>query len=487
MTDTSLWTPDALEAATGGRLIGAPRPVTGASIDTRTLQPGDLFFAIRGDARDGHDFVTAALDKGAGAAVVARGRAEEFAGAGPVLAVPDAGDDPVLAAMRSLGRASRARSKAGIVAVTGSVGKTGTKEALLHVLSAQGPTHASVASYNNHWGVPLTLTRMPEDTRYGVFEIGMNHAAEIVPLTAQVRPHVALITTVEPVHIEHFRSLLAIADAKGEIFSGLEPGGVAVINRDNPTYERLLAHARASRAGRVITFGEHPEADVRATRILTRPDLSAVDAVVMGIPLAYQLGTAGRHVALNSLGLLAVIHALGADLAQAALSLAALKPPVGRGERTALKVAGGEAFLIDESYNANPASMRAAFATLKQIETSGQGRRIAVLGDMLELGASGETHHRALADALAANGIDLVFTAGPLMRQLFEALPSGMRGVAAASSAELVDPLLACLRPGDAVTVKGSNSIRMARIVEALKARYAGDPNQSESPRPPAP
>ena len=479
--DTPLWTREALEAATGGRLLGEPRPITGASIDTRTLEAGDLFFAIRGETRDGHDFVSDALGRGAGAAVVAESRAAEFAGAGPVLAAPEQGEDAVLDAMRRLGRASRARSKAGIVAVTGSVGKTGTKEALRRVLAAHGATHASVASYNNHWGVPLTLARMPRATRFGVFEIGMNHPNEIVPLTAQVRPHVALITTVEPVHIEHFRSLSAIADAKGEIFSGLEPGGVAVINRDNPNFSRLLAHAHASRAGRVVSFGEHSDADVHARRIVTRPDLSVVDAVVMGVPVTYQLGTPGRHVAMNSLGVLAVVHALGADLAQAAIALAGLKPPVGRGERTVLRIGDGEAFLVDESYNANPASIRAALATLSGIETTGRGRRIAVLGDMLELGASAEQRHRELADAVAANGIDLVFTAGPLMRHLFEALPVATRGVWAANSADLVDAVLAVLRPGDAVMVKGSNSIRMGRVVEAVKARYAGCPAPREA------
>ena len=483
MNSSPLWTPETLTAVMGGTIHGNPKPIAGASIDTRTLQPGDLFFAIRGEARDGHDFVRQALSQGAGMAVVAEARAGEFAGVGAVLAVPEGGEDPVLDAMQALGRASRERTAAKIVAVTGSVGKTGTKEALLHVLSAQGATHASIASYNNHWGVPLTLVRMPADTFYGVFEIGMNHPAEIVPLAAMVRPDIALVTTVEPVHIEHFASLSAIADAKGEIFSGLKPGGVAIINRDNPAYLRLLAHALASKAGRVVSFGEHEEADVRALRIVTRPDLSVVDANVMGIPVTYQVGTAGRHVAMNSLGVMAVIHALGADLALAALSLASLKPPVGRGERTALAIDGGEAFLVDESYNANPASIRAALATLSAIETGPRGRRIAVLGDMLELGAGAEDHHRALAQAVESNGIDHVFTAGPLMRHLFETLPMSRRGVQAATSAELVDPLLVFLRPGDAVMVKGSNSIRMGRIVEALKARYANRQPHEPSPK----
>ncbi|TXN45098.1 UDP-N-acetylmuramoylalanyl-D-glutamyl-2, 6-diaminopimelate--D-alanyl-D-alanine ligase, partial [Methylobacterium sp. WL18] len=302
-------------------------------------------------------------------AVVSEARAEDLAAHGPVLAVPDSGADPVLTAMTRLGEAARARTDAQIVAVTGSVGKTGTKEALRHVLAGQGDTHASAASYNNHWGVPLTLARMPRTTRYGVFEIGMNHPAEIVPLTAQVRPDIALITTVEPVHVEHFASVSAIADAKGEIFSGVEPGGVAIINRDSAHYDRLVAHASASRAGRIVSFGEHPEADVRAQKIVLRPDLSVVDAVVMGQPVTYKLGTAGRHAALNSLGVMAVVHALGADLAEAALALAGLSPPVGRGERTALEIDGGTAYLVDESYNANPASVRAAIATLAGIET----------------------------------------------------------------------------------------------------------------------
>ncbi len=231
----------------------------------------------------------------------------------------------------------------------------------------------------------------------------------------------------EPVHIEHFASVSAIADAKGEIFSGLEPGGVAIINRDTATFERLLAHARASRAGRVVSFGEHPEADVRAQTIVLRPDLSVVDAVVMGQPVTYKLGTAGRHTALNSLGVMAVIHALGADLAEAALSLAGLAPPVGRGERTALEIDGGTAYLVDESYNANPASVRAAIATLAGIETGPRGRRIAVLGDMLELGAASPDLHRGLAEAIEAARIDLVFASGPLMRNLFEALPEPPR------------------------------------------------------------
>ncbi|ACL60311.1 UDP-N-acetylmuramoylalanyl-D-glutamyl-2,6-diaminopimelate--D-alanyl-D-alanine ligase [Methylobacterium nodulans] len=489
-----LWTLDAVLAATGGTLAaagddaagrdGAAQPVAGLSIDTRTLKVGDLFFAIRGETRDGHDFVRDALARGAGAAVVSQARAAELAGSGPLVVVPEAGDDPVLAAMRALAAAARARSAARVLAVTGSVGKTGTKEALRHVLAAQGTTHASVASYNNHWGVPLTLGRMPAGSAFGVFEIGMNHAGEIAPLARLVRPEIAIVTTVEPVHIEHFRSLSGIADAKGEIFCGLEPGGIAILNRDNPHFERLSAHALASRAGRIVSFGEHPQADVRAERIVMRPDLSIVDASVLGVPVTYQLGTPGRHTALNSLAVMAAVHALGADLALAALSLAQLHPPVGRGERTLLRLREGEALLVDESYNANPASVRAALATLAGIEIRGQGRRIAVLGDMLELGSEAPRLHRELAASVEQHGIDLVFAAGPMMAELFESLPAGTRGVAAPTSAELLDAVLSEIRPGDAVMIKGSNSIRMGRIVEALKARYGGAADSLAAGRP---
>jgi UDP-N-acetylmuramoyl-tripeptide--D-alanyl-D-alanine ligase len=463
-----LWTADEIAAATGARLEGPFAAATGASIDTRTLQAGDLFFAIRGEARDGHDFVPNAIAKGAAVAVVAQERAAEFAGAGPLVVVSEP-----LEAMALLGRAARARSAAQVVAVTGSVGKTGTKEALRLVLSRQGATHASVASYNNHWGVPLTLARMPRESAFGVFEIGMNHAYEILPLTAMVRPHVALVTTVEPVHIEFFRSIWGIADAKAEIFAGLEAGGTAVINRDNPVFERLRTHAQASRAGRILTFGEHETADVRAERIILKPDLSVVEARVLGQPVTYRLGTPGRHIAMNSLGVLAVAHALGADLAVAALALADLRPPVGRGERTMLTLGKGEALLIDESYNANPASMTAALATLGSVELSRRGRRIAVLGDMKELGAEGPSLHRALAEAVEANAIDLVFAAGSLMENLVGALPKARVAAHGATAADLVNGICAAVQPGDAIMVKGSLSTGMGVIVKALKERFS--------------
>jgi UDP-N-acetylmuramoyl-tripeptide--D-alanyl-D-alanine ligase len=463
-----LWTLDEIAAATAARIGGGFTQALGASIDTRTLEPGDLYFAIKGDVHDGHDFVPAALGKGASAAVVAAEKAGAFEGAANrLIVVPD-----VLEAMRQLGRAARRRSRARIVAITGSVGKTGTKEAMRLALSRQGATHASVASYNNHWGVPLTLARLPRDARFGVFEIGMNHAGEILPLTEMVRPHVAVITTVEPVHIEFFPSLWGIADAKGEIFSALEPGGTAVINRDNPYFERMRAHALASDAGRILTFGEHEAADIRAERILARPDQSIVEARIFGQPLTYRIGTPGRHIALNSLSVLAASQALGADVAFVALTLSELKPPVGRGERTMLAVDGAEALLIDESYNANPASVAAALANLGAVEIEGRGRRIAVLGDMKELGGEGPRLHRGLSEAVAANGIDLVFAAGPLMQNLVDRLPRTQVAAHAETSAELVEAVCGAIRPGDAIMVKGSLSMKMALVVKALKERY---------------
>lgn len=464
-----LWTGqeaiEAMQAATRGAV---PARIDGVSIDTRTLRPGDLFVALRGDARDGHDFVRAAFEKGAAAALVAADRADDLAGAGPLFVVED-----TLRAMEDLGRAARERSNARIIAITGSVGKTGSKEAMRLLLSREGLTHASVASYNNHWGVPLTLARMPREAQFGVFEIGMNHAGEIAPLTRMVRPEVAIVTTVEAVHIEHFRSVSGIADAKGEIFLGLEPGGTAVLNRDNPHFERLKAHAFASNAGRVVSFGEGEGADVRAERIILRQDMTIVDARVFGDPLTYRIGMIGRHVAVNSLGLIATVKALGLDLAVAALALGDMTPPTGRGARETLAFGAGEITIVDETYNANPASMRAALETLGQTEIGLRGRRVAVLGDMLELGEDGPRLHADLAPAIAANAVDLVFGAGPLMKNLMTALPPERRGGYANAAAALEASVVSALRPGDVVMVKGSRGVRMESVVEAVKRRAA--------------
>jgi UDP-N-acetylmuramoyl-tripeptide--D-alanyl-D-alanine ligase len=461
-----LWTAPDLAGLPGARLVGDFRPVTGVSIDTRTLAKGDLFFALK-DVRDGHDFVRDALAKGAAAAVIEAGRASELGETGPFVAVPD-----VLDAMCALGTASRARMDGRIVAVTGSVGKTGTKEALKLILSRFGATHASAASYNNHWGVPLTLARMPADSAFGVFEIGMNHAGEIAPLTRMVRPHVAVVTTIEPVHIAQFRSILGIADAKGEIFHGMEPGGVAVLTRDTPYYDRLAAHAGASQAGRIISFGEHEGADVRALRIAVGADASDVEATIFGRRVAYRVGAPGRHVALNSLAVLAVVAALGLNSAEEADAFSKLTSPQGRGERIRLAVPGGTILVIDESFNANPASMRAALANLAVMPVTTGGRRIAVLADMGELGAMGPPAHAALAADVLGSGADLVFAAGPLMRGLWDALPERIRGAHDESAAALQPTVLDAVRAGDVVMVKGSKYTLVSKIVPALRAHF---------------
>jgi UDP-N-acetylmuramoyl-tripeptide--D-alanyl-D-alanine ligase len=469
---SALWTLDAMAAAMRADTSGAlPPKVTGISIDTRTVARGEAFFAIQGDNRDGHDFVEAALKAGAGVAVIARAKRALFAADAPLLMVDD-----VLEALRDLARASRARSSAKIIAVTGSVGKTGTKEALRLALSADAETFASAASYNNHWGVPLSLARCPQSAAYAVFEIGMNHAGEITPLVKMVRPHIAIVTTVEPVHLEYFGSVEKIADAKAEILLGLEPGGVAILNRDNNQYSRLAAAAKAAKVARVVTFGEDAQADARLIRYSLQPEQSCVHASILGQDVTYKVGAPGKHIILNSLGVLAAVSLAGADLALAALALNQLKAPTGRGARVTLAVPGGDALLIDESYNANPASMAAAIALLGQAATGPQGRRIAVLGDMLELGGEGERLHRAIAPALAAAGIDLVFCSGPLMHSLWQALPSGRRGGYAETAAALESAVLDAIRAGDVVMVKGSLGSKMGPIVKALERHFPGRP-----------
>lgn len=470
----TLWTVKDLVASVAGDVIGSPRDVTGVSIDTRTLQAGDLFVALQGDNSDGHAYVKAAFEKGAAAAFVARDKSEGVKAHGPLIVVDD-----TLDALRRLGVAARARSSARIAAVTGSVGKTGTKEALRIVLGRQAETHASAASYNNHYGVPLTLGRMPQSAHYGVFEIGMNHAGEITPLVGMVKPHVALITTVEAVHLEFFDSVAGIADAKGEIFSGLQEGGTAVLNRDNAYYERNLGHAKSSKAGRIVSFGEHKDADVRLIRASLQPDLSIVEADVFGTPVTYRIGSPGKHIVLNSLGVFAVADALGADLALTALAFADVKPPSGRGARIALGEEGRVITLIDESYNANPASMKAALDLLGQAEIGLRGRRIAIVGDMLELGPDGPALHKGLAKAVIDNRVDRLYACGPMMKGLFQVVPVEHRGAYAPDSESLVGDVLSDLRQGDVVMVKGSLGSRMAKIVDAMKSRFGLAPSKA--------
>ena len=467
MTDEALWTPLALVAPLGARVSGAlpARGVTGVSIDTRTLAEGDLFVALKGDNSDGHDHVPKAFEAGAAAAVIDEAHAQAVAGAGPLYVVKD-----TLVALEGLGRAARARSKARIVAVTGSVGKTTTKELLRVALASAGETHASAASYNNHWGVPLTLARMPESARYGVFEIGMNHAGEITPLVAMAQPHIAIITRIAPVHLEHFASIEAIADAKAEIFTGLQRGGVAILNRDDAQFERLREAAGEAGVRFVLSFGESAEADASLVSCEIEGQITRVTARVLGQELAYTIGAPGRHIAMNSLAVLMAARAAGLDLAAAAKALAAFEPPAGRGQRETLQAADGPFTIIDESYNANPASMRAALDLLGAAEGK---RRIAVLGDMLELGPHARALHADLAGDIERNHVDLVYTAGPLMQALSEAIAAERRGAHAANAAALEPVVLGALGAGDVVMIKGSNGSRMGPLVAAMRKAFA--------------
>ncbi|MCC7015808.1 MAG: UDP-N-acetylmuramoylalanyl-D-glutamyl-2,6-diaminopimelate--D-alanyl-D-alanine ligase [Rhodospirillales bacterium] len=465
-TPPVLWTAAEASLATRGISFSANWRASGVSIDTRTLEAGDLFVALKGPRLDGHDFVAEAFRRGAAAAVVAYSPE----GVAPESALLRVADTQV--ALEGLGRAARARTDARVVAVTGSVGKTGVKEALRHVLSRQGMTTASAGSFNNQWGVPLSLARMPRKAAFGVFEIGMNHAGEITPLVKMVRPNVAVVTAIAPVHVEFFPSLEAIADAKAEIFFGVEPGGAAVLPAESPYFARLVASARAAGIERIVTFGDvdQPEVTVRTRAFDLGADGSTVEADVAGAGVAYRLNLAGRHWVANSLAVLAAVHALGADVAAAAAALADVPPLKGRGERHRVAIGAGHFLLIDESYNASPASMAAAIAAAGAVAPGPGGRRIAALGDMLELGAESDAHHAALGGPLKEAGFDLVFTAGARMAILASALPGAMRGGHAESAEKLAPLVTASLRPGDVVMVKGSAGSRTGAIVAALLA-----------------
>jgi UDP-N-acetylmuramoyl-tripeptide--D-alanyl-D-alanine ligase len=469
MADLPLWGVDELAAASGGEIIGDIKlQLNGVSIDTRTISLGDIFVAIKGASHDAHDFVPKALALGAGVAIVSR-VTDEMKAAGPLLRVAD---DPLDALVR-IGKASRKRTHARIAAVTGSVGKTSSKEMLRLALSASGKTHASLASFNNHWGVPLSLSRMPREAAYGVFEIGMNHAGEITPLVGMVRPHVAIITNVAPVHIANFDSIEGIADAKAEIFTGVEPDGIAILNRDNALFERLSDAAKAAGIRNTFSFGMHEKSDARALAIVYHANCSCVTADIVGEKLIYKLGMPGEHMMLNSLAVLAAAKFMGADLARAALALATAEAPKGRGVQHRLEVDGGEFLLIDESYNANPLSMVAALSLLERAKLGRGGRRIAVLGDMLELGDHGPGLHAGLSKAVDAHNVDVLYAAGPLMANLWENTPGNRRGAYANTSAELRDNLLGGIRAGDVVMIKGSLGSRMGPLVEAIRARFA--------------
>jgi len=453
---TALWTSADLAAATGAAAPGFD--ATGVSIDTRTLAPGDLFVALTSETGDGHAHVGDARARGAAGAMVHRDVGGEH-----LLRVAD-----TLAGLRALGAFARARFAGRLVAVTGSVGKTTTKEMLRAMLGAFGPTHAATASYNNHWGVPLTLARTPRGAAFVVSEIGMNHAGEIAPLARLARPHVAVITTIGTAHVGHLGSVEAIADEKATMLDALEPEGVAVLPADSPLLPRLRARAGTAR---VILFGTSANADARLRNIAADAGGSDVSAEIGGAALTFRVGAPGAHMAMNATAALACLHALGLDMRRAAAALGEFAAMHGRGARQVVPLPGGDILLLDESYNASSASVRAA---LQVLALQPANRRIAVLGDMLEMGDAGPTEHSGLASSVVS-AADMVFTCGPLMRHLHDSLPVRIRGVHADDSAALAPIVASVLRPGDAVLVKGSLGSRMSRIVQALTAPHAAE------------
>ncbi|MCG7519196.1 UDP-N-acetylmuramoyl-tripeptide--D-alanyl-D-alanine ligase [Ruegeria sp. Ofav3-42] len=458
----TLWTAAEAAEATGGRAT-TDWVANGVSIDTRTIQPGDLFVALKA-ARDGHDFVAQALKKGAGAALVSRipeGVPEDA----PLLIVEN-----VQTGLEALGHAARARTGARVVGVTGSVGKTSTKEMLATILETQGKTHASVASYNNHWGVPLTLARMPGDTEFAVIEIGMNHPGEIGPLAIQARPHVALVTTVAAVHLEAFDSVADIAHEKAAIFDGLAQGGAAIVNADIEHADILRTCAKKLGA-KPIEFG-HNAADFTLTSVVQDADSVHATASIAGKPISFDVQSAGTHFAMNALGALAACVELGVDLDKAIASLGGWSPVKGRGVREKIALAdGGQIELLDDSYNANPTSMEAALDVLAAAQGS---RRIAFLGDMKELGANEIAMHAAIAGVPAMQHVDQVHCVGPLMKALHDALPSKKRGLWSETSAEMVEHLTKLVQAGDTVLAKGSLSMALALIVDGLRKMGQG-------------
>ncbi|MET3924748.1 UDP-N-acetylmuramoyl-tripeptide--D-alanyl-D-alanine ligase [Devosia sp. 2618] len=457
----SLFTVEAILAATGGRSdIDPATPINSISIDSRELGPDALFVAIKGDRFDGHDFVDTALGNGAAAALVARGDGERR------VVVADA-----LEGLAAIGRAARARSRAIIVGVTGSVGKTTTKEAIRVVFEAAGQTHASIKSFNNHWGVPLMLARFPEDAQFGVFEMGMSAPDEIRPLAKIVRPHIAVITTIAPAHLESFGSLEGIARAKAEIFEGLEPGGAVVINADHPQLGVLLDAAEAAGVARVFTYGEAAGVDWRIVEIETAADRSFATIEHDGERLALVLNVPGRHMIANATAALAVSHLAGVEPAVALRALAGFGAQAGRGQRSVLGPSEKPLLLIDESYNANTASMNAALDTFAAQAAPG-GRKIVILGDMLELGAQSANLHASLKAAVDGSGADRVYLVGKEMTALSDALGADSVTAHTHTAQEMAEIVLNDLAYGDAVMVKGSNGVGLTSIVAKIRQRF---------------
>ena len=468
----ALWATDELLAAMAGRPLGhLPEQIAGISIDSRSLKPGEAFFAIKGDRVDGHDFASSALAAGAGLLVVAEGKLPALGRlAVPMIVVKD-----VLEALVAVGVAARARTKARIIAITGSAGKTSTKEALRTALSPTGKVHASDKSFNNHWGVPLSLARLPADADFGIFEIGMNHAGEIRPLVRMVRPHIAMVTLIAAAHLGHFHDLDEIADAKAEIFEGVEPDGHALINRDDERWKRLEKRARALGIEQVSGYGEHARSQFKIIDFSGHAAGSTFVARIAGKDHPVQLGASGRHMAQNAMAAISAAHLAGADIKGAIVALADLSAGDGRGRQHRLRHRRGAFTLIDESYNANPASMRAAIDLLAAAPIGEGGRRIAVLGDMLELGDHSAAEHAGLAGSLMAAGIDKAFLCGSEMAALEGKLRETML-VEYAASVDVLEPMvLAAVKPGDVLMLKSSNGIGFARIVKALLGKYPAD------------
>lgn len=469
-----LWKSADMVKAMEGRPVGQlPEGITGISIDSRTLRKGEAFFAIKGDVFDGHDFATAAMAAGAGLLVVTEARLPALG----KMQVPMIVVDDVLAALTRLGLASRARSKAQIIAVTGSVGKTTTKEALRHVLSSCGKVHASAASFNNHWGVPLTLARMPEDADYGVFEIGMNHHDEIRPLVKMVQPHVAAITLIAPAHLGHFANLEEIAVAKAEIFEGVLLGGYALLNRDDKRFKQLEALATAAGVEHIATFGENARSTYKLRDLVMKADCSCITVSIAGQEAAVKIGAPGRHIVQNMLAVLGAAHLVGADMTKVVLALGTLQAEAGRGAQYRLRHGDGTFTLIDESYNANPTSMRAALSLLEATEPQHEGeeagRRIAVLGDMLELGKQSSKLHGDLARPIVDAKVNMLFIGGAHMSALKSAMPAEIHVEYREHVDELLPLVVKAVRPGDVVMIKSSKSIGFVKIVNALLKKYA--------------
>ncbi len=436
----------------------------GVSIDSRSIHVGDLFIALKGPVHDGHEYVAAAFAAGAAAAIVSR-QPSQAATQSPLIFVDD-----TFVALEDLGRVGRQRSSAKIIAVTGSVGKTSTKDMLRQILSAVGATYANEGSLNNHWGVPLSLARLPSDVEYGVFELGMNHAGELGPLSRQVHPDVTLITNVEAAHLEFFKSIEAIADAKAEIFLGMSPDGTAILNRDNSHFARLVAAARTQGLKRILSFGSDAKSDARLLTYSNGENGSEIKAEILGRVLDYRLGAPGIHLALNSLAaLLATVTASG-DLDASAAALACYRQPEGRGGFQAISLTEGSITISDESYNASPVSIRAAIRVLQEATPKANGRRFLVLGDMRELGETSAQLHAELARDIIAAKIDRVYCCGEMMAKLYEALPTELQGFYTRDSAEMAPHVAIDIQNGDIITVKGSNAMRMNIIVDAIKA-----------------